>query len=162
MENNIPYMEAQIIKYVTRWRKKNGMQDLEKAKHFLEKLMEYESSNPILERLRTINPRRLELLGGTSLSEEERRELDLLQREAMNLLDQLGEPSSLIEDMEQLRKWLPQDVDGSIYTEVEKRRRCPQCSLFLDNGVCDKCGPVDLQDPGDHVRMMHNNIMGNK
>ena len=41
LANDIPYMEAQIIKYVTRWRKKNGFQDLAKAKHFLEKLMEH-------------------------------------------------------------------------------------------------------------------------
>ena len=38
--NDIPYMEAQIIKYVFRWRDKNGRQDLYKAKHFLEKLIE--------------------------------------------------------------------------------------------------------------------------
>jgi hypothetical protein len=35
-----PYLEGCITKYVTRWRKKNGVQDLEKAKHFLEKLIE--------------------------------------------------------------------------------------------------------------------------
>ena len=40
LANNIPYMEAQIIKYLTRWRKKNGLQDLEKAQHFLTKLIE--------------------------------------------------------------------------------------------------------------------------
>ena len=40
LANNIPYLEAQIIKYVTRWRAKNGYQDLQKAQHFLEKLME--------------------------------------------------------------------------------------------------------------------------
>tara|TARA_R110002020_G_scaffold406973_2_gene617084 strand:+ start:443 stop:700 length:258 start_codon:yes stop_codon:yes gene_type:complete len=38
--NNIPYLEAQVIKYVSRWRRKNGMQDLDKAQHFLEKLIE--------------------------------------------------------------------------------------------------------------------------
>jgi hypothetical protein len=38
--NDIPYLEAQIIKYVTRWRKKNGIQDLRKAQHFLDKLIE--------------------------------------------------------------------------------------------------------------------------
>ena len=38
--NDIPYMEAQIIKYVFRWREKNGLKDLQKAEHFLEKLME--------------------------------------------------------------------------------------------------------------------------
>lgn len=34
------YMEGQISKYVTRWRKKNGLQDLKKAVHFTEKLIE--------------------------------------------------------------------------------------------------------------------------
>lgn len=34
------YLEGCITKYVTRWRKKNGLQDLEKAAHFLEKLLE--------------------------------------------------------------------------------------------------------------------------
>ena len=34
------YMEGQITKYVSRWRKKNGIQDLKKALHFTEKLIE--------------------------------------------------------------------------------------------------------------------------
>ena len=34
------YFQAMIIKYVMRHKKKNGMVDLEKAKHFLEKYME--------------------------------------------------------------------------------------------------------------------------
>jgi hypothetical protein len=38
--NGIPYLEAQIMKYVFRWREKNGLQDLEKARHFLDKLIE--------------------------------------------------------------------------------------------------------------------------
>ena len=40
--NDIPYMEAQIIKYVFRHKGKNGAQDLQKAQHFLEKLIELE------------------------------------------------------------------------------------------------------------------------
>ena len=44
ISNEIPYMEAQIIKYVTRWRDKNGIEDLRKAHHFLEKLIEVEAS----------------------------------------------------------------------------------------------------------------------
>lgn len=40
--NNLPFMEGEIIKYVTRWRVKNGIADLEKAVHFLEKLIESE------------------------------------------------------------------------------------------------------------------------
>ena len=40
MANDIPYMEGNIIKYVCRYSKKNGVQDLEKAKHYLELLLE--------------------------------------------------------------------------------------------------------------------------
>jgi len=31
-----------VIKYITRWRKKNGIVDLEKAKHYIELLIEFE------------------------------------------------------------------------------------------------------------------------
>ena len=41
--NNIPFLEGNVIKYVTRWRNKNGVVDLEKAKHFIELLIELES-----------------------------------------------------------------------------------------------------------------------
>lgn len=40
--NGIPFAEGCVIKYVTRWREKGGMRDLEKAKHFIELLMELE------------------------------------------------------------------------------------------------------------------------
>lgn len=40
-ENNIGYMEGNVIKYVTRWRDKNGIADLEKAKHYLEMLIAF-------------------------------------------------------------------------------------------------------------------------
>lgn len=41
--NNIPYIEGNVIKYVCRWRKKNGIEDLKKAKHYLELLIAFES-----------------------------------------------------------------------------------------------------------------------
>lgn len=41
------YLRGQITKYVYRWRKKNGLQDLYKARHFLEKLIEVEHRVPI-------------------------------------------------------------------------------------------------------------------
>jgi hypothetical protein len=44
LANDIPYMEAQVIKYLTRWRKKNGMEDLLKARHYLDKLIEWEQA----------------------------------------------------------------------------------------------------------------------
>ena len=40
--NNIPFMEGAIIKYVSRWRNKGGIDDLKKAKHFIEMLIELE------------------------------------------------------------------------------------------------------------------------
>ncbi|AOA05660.1 MULTISPECIES: DUF3310 domain-containing protein [Pseudomonas] len=40
--NGIPFAEGSVIKYVTRWRDKGGIADLEKAKHFLEILIELE------------------------------------------------------------------------------------------------------------------------
>lgn len=43
--NNIPFAEGSVIKYVTRWRDKNGVADLKKAIHFLELLIELESRN---------------------------------------------------------------------------------------------------------------------
>ena len=41
--NNIPFAEGCAIKYLCRWRDKGGLADLEKAKHFIELLIELES-----------------------------------------------------------------------------------------------------------------------
>lgn len=43
--NAIGYFEGNVIKYVSRWRNKNGIADLEKAKHYIELLIELESRN---------------------------------------------------------------------------------------------------------------------
>jgi len=39
-ENNLGYHEGNVVKYITRWRDKNGIQDLEKAIHYIELLIE--------------------------------------------------------------------------------------------------------------------------
>jgi hypothetical protein len=36
------YFQGQITKYLMRWRKKNGIEDLEKARHYLDKYIELE------------------------------------------------------------------------------------------------------------------------
>lgn len=41
--NGIPFAEGCVIKYMTRWRDKGGIADLEKAKHFIELLIELET-----------------------------------------------------------------------------------------------------------------------
>ena len=43
--NALGYFEGNVIKYVSRWRNKNGVADLEKAKHYIELLIELESRN---------------------------------------------------------------------------------------------------------------------
>lgn len=40
--NGIPFAEGCVIKYVSRWKEKGGLKDLEKAKHFIEMLIELE------------------------------------------------------------------------------------------------------------------------
>ena len=45
VKNNIPFLEGNVIKYICRWRNKNGIQDLEKAKHYIEMLIELEKAN---------------------------------------------------------------------------------------------------------------------
>ena len=42
--NGIGYMEGNVIKYVTRWKQKGGVADLEKAKHYIELLIELEAN----------------------------------------------------------------------------------------------------------------------
>ena len=38
--NNIGYLEGNIIKYISRWKDKGGIEDLKKAQHYLQKLIE--------------------------------------------------------------------------------------------------------------------------
>ena len=40
--NELGYFEGNVVKYVLRWRDKGGIDDLRKAKHYLEKLIELE------------------------------------------------------------------------------------------------------------------------
>jgi hypothetical protein len=38
--NDIGYLEGTAIKYLTRWKRKNGVEDLKKARHFIDKAIE--------------------------------------------------------------------------------------------------------------------------
>ena len=40
--NNIGFFEGNAIKYLTRWRDKGGVEDLRKARHYIDKLIEME------------------------------------------------------------------------------------------------------------------------
>lgn len=43
-EEHIGYFEGTAIKYLSRWRLKGGVEDLEKAVHFIEKKIEVEKA----------------------------------------------------------------------------------------------------------------------
>lgn len=42
IDKQVPFAEANIMKYVFRWREKDGLKDLDKAKVYLEALIKHE------------------------------------------------------------------------------------------------------------------------
>lgn len=48
--NRIGKLEGDVIYYVTRWRDKNGVEDLRKARHTLDILIELETANRVTEK----------------------------------------------------------------------------------------------------------------
>lgn len=52
MRNGLGFAEGCVIKYVSRWQSKGGVEDLRKARHFLEMLIELEI-NPVETRPRS-------------------------------------------------------------------------------------------------------------
>ena len=43
--NELGYLEGNVIKYVTRYKNKGGVEDLRKAQHYLDKLIEVNSKD---------------------------------------------------------------------------------------------------------------------
>ena len=52
--NNMNFLEGCIIKYITRYKYKNGLQDLKKAKNYLDRLIDREEK----ERLNKVIPQK--------------------------------------------------------------------------------------------------------
>lgn len=44
LANELDFCEGNIVKYVTRWKHKNGLEDLRKARHYLDFLIEHEEN----------------------------------------------------------------------------------------------------------------------
>ena len=42
--NNLDFMQGNVIKYVFRYKNKNGLEDLEKAKEYIDRMIEKEES----------------------------------------------------------------------------------------------------------------------
>ena len=47
MQNQLDFCEGNVIKYVMRWRDKNGIADLKKARQYLDFLIKYEQENSL-------------------------------------------------------------------------------------------------------------------
>lgn len=45
LANNLGFIEGCCVKYVSRWKSKGGVEDLKKARHFLDILIEWEESS---------------------------------------------------------------------------------------------------------------------
>lgn len=45
MKNNLSYCQGNIVKYTTRYKDKNGIEDLKKAKHYIDMLIEEEEGD---------------------------------------------------------------------------------------------------------------------
>jgi len=44
-KNKLNYLQGNVIKYITRYKDKNGLQDLQKARHYVDMLIELEEGN---------------------------------------------------------------------------------------------------------------------
>ena len=44
--NGLGFFEGNIVRYVSRWKEKGGVRDLEKARHYIDKLIELSSDAP--------------------------------------------------------------------------------------------------------------------
>jgi hypothetical protein len=49
--NQLGYLEGNIIKYISRYKEKGGIQDLRKAQHYIEKLIEVNTPTVIIEKM---------------------------------------------------------------------------------------------------------------
>ena len=52
--HNLNFFEGNVIKYITRWKDKNGLEDLHKAKQYLDKFIEIEEVK-VMKNLDTIS-----------------------------------------------------------------------------------------------------------
>ena len=62
--NDLDYFQGSITKYVARWKNKNGLEDLKKAQHFLEKYIEMQEGT-VQSPGHSILPRRLSAKRGS-------------------------------------------------------------------------------------------------
>ena len=112
MANLMGGCEASIVKYVTRWRDKGGVEDLRKARHFLALILE----NEAYQRLHAEQRRAFPLVSRIGIRPDQyssENQLDMPERAIMAHLDpwvRFGDRSSL----DGARKWLDAELSGGV------------------------------------------------
>ncbi len=119
----LDYFQGQITKYVMRWRAKGGLQDLEKARHFLDKYIEVEQTKAGSNQ----STRTETTIGDT--------------RQAM--------PSSYDRSQDSNEYWQNEGYygDGTCLYSCQKCKH--QERAKLPPGVPHGCGPVGALEPSD-------------
>lgn len=72
--NNIGFLEGEAISYISRWKNKNGIPDIQKAIHVLEILIQLEEAKNKNAQLSLSAPIRAQVQAGPHVSLEENRE----------------------------------------------------------------------------------------
>ena len=115
-KNALGYMESRAITYLSRWRNKNGVEDLEKARHCIDLLLEFESDHEIDHT-------------GRSHDESQTRRPHFT-----------GEPPSW-DDAPDWVNWITQDLDGEYRGHGTQPRWTGCYSWWLSSG-----GGISLSD----------------
>lgn len=109
------YLEGCATKYLTRWRRKNGLQDLDKAVHYLEKLSSLGST--ILHRGHSTEQRVREFCDANGV-------FDVREREAMVDILCRGDLASAIAGIRRLRQWEEERRMRERANDVTRVSRC--------------------------------------
>jgi len=90
-ETGLDYIPAQITRYLARWRKKNGEEDIEKSLHYMDKFIEAEThrASQIID---TLN----DFINENNLQEHERIVFNMLVHYRLGDLDRLYEARNAI------------------------------------------------------------------
>lgn len=115
--NRIPWNESAAIKYLTRWRRKNGLQDLEKAKHYMEFAAQEEyllREEAGLQELRDMDPKKFPVSIKTFLADNE---VGKAESEIITLLlhhqVKLGE-ATILDAIKKLGKLIKENQDYAL------------------------------------------------
>jgi endonuclease III-like uncharacterized protein len=100
VKNNIPFREANIIKYVCRHRDKDGIDDLLKAQHYLQMLIdEWEAENEV--EYETTTP-------AEQLAEQEKKKAEII---AAEIIAQNKEWDAIVKACDRVRRYNKDDED---------------------------------------------------